>query len=352
VKETLPIPIDALNPLGDGEGNVLTGVVSGRGALGYKIYTRNGQLIGEAGLGPPNEGFTISLSSGFAGVGFLSAAPGTLPALVRVMPDGGVQNIAALQAQTGVTAADPRGGLVLLADDVLTAYDDEMIPRWALPLPVPGLPGVFLPALGVDVAGNVLILFGATARVYDLQGLWVDAAGNPGTTFLVAPQLVIDENEFRLTPDVRGGLFLWHQFCPDTGAPCTSEWQSRYPALSTSPEQVPDWLSSKPFVTLRLLKGTTAYALAGAPVPACAFEVATADGVSCGVADFSGALASSPPVVAHLTANAGGTPACRAALEIGRDGTVLSVRSRATGVPCSETGDCPVSWDWFPAYFR
>jgi hypothetical protein len=351
VKETLPIPIDALNPLGDGEGNVLTGVVTGRGALGYQIYTRNGQLIGGAGFSPPNVGLTISLSSGFAGVGFLSGAPGALPTLVRVMPDGGVQTIAALQT-LGVTAADPRGGLVLLEGDVLTAYDDEMIPRWASRLPVPDLPGFYVPALGVDVAGNVLILFGAYARVYDLQGWWVDAAGHPGTTFPVTPQVVIDENWFLLTPDVRGGLFLWHQFCPDTGPPCTSEWQSRYPALSSAPEQVPDWLSSKPFVTLRLLKENTAYALAGAPVPACAFEVATADGVSCGVADFSGALASSPPVAANLTANTGGTPACRAALEIGRDGTVLSVRSRATGVPCSELGDCPVSYDWFPGYFR
>ena len=214
------------------------------------------------------------------------------------------------------------------------------------------LPGVGLAQLGVDVGGNILILFGANARVYDLMGLWVGPDGSPGTAFPVAKQLEIEENFFSLAPDLRGGLFLWHQVCPLSGVPCTSQWERRYAALSTSSEPVPGWLSARATAGIHLIHRQSGYALTGALVPACAFEVLTADGVSCGFADFGAQLASLTTPEAELVENSGAAPPCRSALDVGRDGTVLSLSARFTGLPCINNDDCPVSYDWFPAYFR
>ena len=344
-KETLSISSGSLSPLGDGQGNVLTGTEGGFGQLGYSIYTPDGRLLGGAAFPPAGGGSVLSvpLASGFAGV--VPSLSG--PVLVRVMPDGGVENVVSVLTG-GVTAADPRGGLVLVTSDALTTYDDDMRLRFTLPLQLPGVqPG----QLGVDVAGNILILFGANARVYDLNGLWVDAGGNPGTVFPVAQQVIIDENVFSLAPDIRGGLFLWHQVCPGgpgSGIQCTSQWQRRYAALSTSPESAPGWLSSRPTPKLGLIHGQSGYALTGAPVPPCAFEVLTAEGMSCGFADFDARLASLTSPAAQLIANAGANPPCHSALDIGRDGTVLSL----TRISCIDNSHCPVSYDWFPAYFR
>jgi hypothetical protein len=260
------------------------------------------------------------------------------------MPDGGVEDVAALKDAVAFTAADPRGGLVLLTPTALTAYDDHMQMRFTVPLQLSGVqPG----QLAVDVAGNTLILFGVNAFVYDLQGVWVDAAGNPGTPFPVAQQLRVDENVFSLAPDIQGGLFLWHQGCPVGGSQCTSQWR-RYAALSASPEPAPDWLSSRPAPKLRLIHDQSGYALTGVPLPACAFEVLTSAGVSCGFADFSARLPGFAAPLPRLKAKTGGHPPCHSTLDIGRDGTVLSL----TDEGCNSQGECPVSYDWFPAYFR
>ena len=353
-QETLSISFAALGPLADGQGNVLTGTAGGFGQLGYSIYAPDGGFLGGAAF-PPQQlsGLTVPLASGFAGVVLLLGGP----ALVRMTPDGGVQAIAALN-DFGVTAADPRGGLVLLTPNALTAYDDEMRPRFTLPLQ---LAGALNAQLGVDVAGNILMLFGANAAVYDLIGLWVDAAGNPGMPFPVVQQVTIDENTFSVAPDVRGGLYLWHEVChlgPGGGPPCTSQWERRYAPLSTSPEPAPDWLASRggaktfplvgPTPKLRLIHDQSGYALTGAPEPACAIEVLTADGTSCGFADFAARLASVTTPAAQWVANSGANPPCRSALDVGRDGTVLSL----SDAPCINDSDCPVSYDWFPAYFR
>ena len=343
VQSTLALSAAALGALGDGAGNVLTGSESKFGSRGYLIYSPDGRLLAGQGFPPQGGGLSIPLASGFAGIASLGF--GEDPALLAVLPDGGV-----LQLRSGGQAvADPRGGLVLFADGVLTAYDDELNPRWASSLALPSQQGVH--GLAVDVTGNVLVLLGMSARVFDLGGLWVDAAGHPGMAFLISAGVVIDEDSFSLAPDVRGGLFLWHRACRGP-APCTSEWRGRYPALSTTLDAAPGWLSSRPLAAVTPLLGKTAYALAGLPVPECAFEVVTADGVSCGVADFSPALATSPVGPTNLMANAGSGPPCRAVLNIGRDGTVLSLRSRDTGLPCASESECPVSYDWFPAYFR
>ena len=116
-------------------------------------------------------------------------------------------------------------------------------------------------------------------------------------------------------------------------------WGARYPPLSTVAEPLPAWLSPRPEAVLHLIKERTAYAVGGAPLPACAFEVLAADGTSCGLADFSAALAGS-----------GSGPPCKRVLDVGRDGTVISV-GPAPGNGCSPPG-CPVLFDWFPAYFR
>ena len=343
VKSSLALSAGALGALGDGEGNVLTGSESKFASVGYRIYSSDGRPLADQGFPPEGGGLTIPLASGFAGIARLTFADNFT--LLRVLPDGGVTVL----PNSGVAVADPRGGLVLFGDGVLTAYDDALNPRWAASVPLPSQQQVF--GMAVDVTGNVLLLLGMNAHVFDLGGFWVDAAGNPGMAFLVAPGVVIDEDSFSLAPDVRGGLFLWHRACRGT-APCTSEWQGRYPALATTLEAAPGWLSSRPLVALRPLEGKTAYALTGIPVPECAFEVVTADGVSCGFADFSAALATSALMPANLLANAGAGFPCRAALNIGRDGTVLSLRSRDTGLPCTSDSQCPVLYDWFPGYFR
>ena len=343
VRNTLALSAGALGALGDGAGNVLTGSESKFGSVGYRIYSPDGGLLAAQGFPPEGGGLSIPLASGFAGIA--SLAFGDNPTLLRVLPDGGVTVL----PNSGIAVADPRGGLVLFGDGVLTAYDDELNPRWAASLTLPSQQQVH--GLTVEVTGNVLVLLGMNARVFDLGGLWVDAAGHPGMAFLIAPGVVIDEDSFSLAPDVRGGLFLRHRACRGS-APCSSEWQGRYPALSTTLEAAPGWLSSRPLAALVPLEGKTAYAVAGLPVPDCAFEVVTADGVSCGFADFSAALATSPIVPANLMANAGSGSPCRAVLNIGRDGTVLSLRSRDTGLPCTSDSECPVSYDWFPGYFR
>jgi hypothetical protein len=84
-------------------------------------------------------------------------------------------------------------------------------------------------------------------------------------------------------------------------------------------------------------------------VPGCALEVLTADGTSCGFAEFSASLAGSAQRAALVTANTGSGPPCQRDLNVGRDGTVISV-GRATGNACSPF--CAVLWDWFPAFFR
>lgn len=354
-KETLFLSSAAFFHLADAEGNVLLGTAGGFGQLGYSIRAPDGGLLGTADFAPEQQnGLTVPLASGFAGVLQRSG-----PDLVRVTPDGGVQDMARLN-DFGVTAADPRGGLVLLTADALTAYDDDMRQRFTLPLQ---LPGALQAELGVDVAGNILILFGANARVYDLKGLWVDAAGNPGTSFSIAQQVVVDENTFSLAPDVHGGLFLWHQVCLISASDqCTSQWERRYAPLSTSPEPAPDWLAARggvktfplagPTPEIRLIHGQSGYALFGAPEPDCAVEVLTADGMSCGFADFAAQLASFTSPVADLTANSGASPPCHSTLDIGRDGTVLALDAQRTTPPCDNQGACPVSYDWFPAYFR
>jgi hypothetical protein len=348
VKGTLPLSAGALGPLGDGEGNVLTGSASNLGSQGYRINSPDGRPLADQDFPPYRGGLTIPLASGFAGIA--SLAYGDNPTLLRVLPDGGVT----ILPNSGVAVADPRGGLVLFGDGVLTAYDDELNPRWAAALPLPS--SQVVNGLAVDVTGNVLVLLGMNAKVFDLGGLWVDAAGHPGMAFQITKGVVIDEDSFSLAPDVRGGLFLSHRACRGT-APCISEWQGRYPALSTTLEAAPGWLGSRPLAALSPLQGKAAYALGtlaaeGRPVPECAFEVVTADGVSCGFADFSAALAISnvPPV--NPMADAGAGSPCRAVLNIGRDGTVLSLRTRETGLTCTSDSECPVSYDWFPGYFH
>jgi hypothetical protein len=221
-----------------------------------------------------------------------------------------------------------------------------MRPRFTLPLQLP----TAALAVGVDVAGDTLILFGAKghSQVDDVAGLWVDANGNPKTVFTVAPQVMIGEHVFSLAPDLDGGLFLWHEVCPFSGAPCTFQWERRYAALSTSAEPAPSWLSSRPTLTLRLIHGQSGYAMTGAPVAACAFEVLTADGMSCGFADFGPRLPSLSSPGAHLIAKTGGHPPCHSTLDVGRDGTVLSI----SRIPCSDSEHCPISYDWFPLYFQ
>jgi hypothetical protein len=78
--------------------------------------------------------------------------------------------------------------------------------------------------------------------------------------------------------------------------------------------------------------------------------VLTADGMSCGFADFDARLAGFNSPAAQLMANTGANPPCHSALDVGRDGTVLSLTAERT--MCDSQGHCPVSYDWFPAYFR
>lgn len=355
-KETLAISQGAMSPLGDGQGNVLIGTAGGFGQLGYSIHAPDGGVLGSADF-PPSQtaSLTVPLASGFAGIIRLPFMNG--PSLIRMTPDGGIQNAAAANEQ-GHTAADPRGGLVLLTADALTSYDDDLSPRFTVPLQ---LTSVGLAQLGVDVTGNILVLFAANvnAGMYDQMGFWVDRDGHQGTAFPVEEQLVIDENIFALAPDVRGGLFLWHSICDFAGTDmCTSQWERRFPPLSTSPEPAPEWLASRggattfplvgPTPKLELIHGQSGYALTGVPQPACGFEVVTADGVSCGVIDFSSRLSNLTSSGALLIAKTGGHPACHSSLDVGRDGTVLSTST----VPCIDNDNCPVSYDWFPGYFR
>ena len=121
-------------PLLDGEGNVLGGS-AGHFNFENTIYAPDGGVLAQFGFPPQSRSdLTVALAFGFAGFRDVSYPPSGPPVLVRLHPDGGLEAPPQTSEATVPSLGfreDPRGGLVLIAGEVLSSYDDNLVPRWS-----------------------------------------------------------------------------------------------------------------------------------------------------------------------------------------------------------------------------
>jgi hypothetical protein len=339
----------ALQPISDGEGNVLLAIEGHFTTLELSVRSPDGGVLGtSASYG----NIDIPLPSGFAGVRTnpVQPEPDLTFDVWMLQPDGGNRSTPK-EPGIAIEARDPRAGLAVLGlrTKTLTDYDGTLDVRWRTPLPLSDAPDPSLTTVGVDVGGNALVLYWKGNEDAGVAGIWVDASGDASAPFDAAPS-----NHFftyALVPAVEGGLFLRQTDC--SGETCILRWIARFAPLSTVPEPVPAWLLARPNSGIGFIHGHSAYAVGGTSLALCTLEVVAADGTSCGVADFSAQLAGDGHGASRLSApNAGSGALCSASLDVGLDGTVTSVR-RGTGSDCAPvTNTCRAFWDWFPAYFR
>jgi hypothetical protein len=331
----------------DGRGEVLVPISATFDSLSLSILDASGTLLST----PPAEGGSsfgrdaIGVADGFIGVqnpgvGFPSHR------VAKVFSDGGVQETD-FDAGLGSQGEDPRGGMLVLvsASKTLTAYGPDLDVRWQTRLPItdwaPFDNFQRLP-VGVDKAGNGLVLFPRVPRVPDggVLGVWTDAQGRPGAAF------DIEQSEpafcLRLVPSLTGGLFL-RESCPED----SGRFLASFTSLDPQPGPVPEWLAQRPGIDLRPIRKGIGYAAFGAapPTPSgCSIEVLTPEGHSCGRVDFGPSVeASDSP-----TTDAGVSAGASCTLDVGTDGTVIALTSEGNPI----NGTTRWTWHWWPGFFR
>jgi hypothetical protein len=340
----------------DQRGNVLVAVATHFDLVELFILDPAGALLSHPpeSTGASSFGRTaIGVAEGFIGAQNIdSASFGEFPShrVVKLFPDGGTKQTPS-GAGLGSQGEDPRGGMVVLVSETktLTAYDQDLDPRWDTPLPIsdwsPVSNALRLP-VGVDTGGNSLVLFprDPTAPADGVMGIWTDSQGHPGGAFETGE--LGPASCLRLTTSLTGGLFLQNLGCPPhQDAPGT--FVSSFHSLDSHPGPVAEWLVQRPGIELRPIRGGAGYAAIGGPTGpgACFLEVLTRDGHSCGHVDFERSIAGS---ALRRGFNTGSSPRIFCDLSVGTDGTVIA---RTEELEPTQ-GLLRFNWHWWPAFFR
>jgi hypothetical protein len=203
-------------------------------------------------------------------------------------------------------------------------------------------PGQFA-AIGVDRAGNTLVLFLHGTDRTTIDGFWFDHDGKQQGASFTAFQDPAghDLGDLRLVARIASGFFLQSQPTPKLIPPTKATWLASIDPLATHSDPAPAWLTSRQNTLIHPVHNGAGYAMipvSGQQVASCqqSIEVLAPDGTSCGKADFK------------VDDNACTT----GTLAVGYDGTVLQVRpsSRETCTP--DGAHCNCTWHWWSSYFR
>ncbi|RPH67084.1 MAG: hypothetical protein EHM78_22265 [Myxococcaceae bacterium] len=340
----------------DQQGNVLVAVSTHFDLVELFILDPAGVLLSHPPEATGASSFgraAIGVAEGFIGVQNIdSASFGEFPShrVLKLFPDGGTKQTA-FDTGLGSQGEDPRGGMVVLVSETktLTAYDQDLEPRWETQLPItdwnPVSNALRLP-VGVDTGRNSLVLFphDPSAPGAGVMGIWTDSQGHPGAVFDTGQSG--PPSCLRFTTSLTGGLYLQNLGCaPHQDTP--GKFVSSFQPLDQDPGPVPEWLGQRPGIELRPIRGGAGYAAIGGPAGpgACLIEVLTPDGHSCGHVDFERSVAGS---AFRRGSNAGPSSRIFCDLSVGPDGTVIA---RTEEVEPTQ-GLLRFNWHWWPAFFR
>jgi hypothetical protein len=231
-------------------------------------------------------------------------------------------------------ANDPLGGMVAIGQAMsgsltLYSFDDHLDPRWSQPIDA-----TKVLALGVDRAGQTLVLFDGTSPPGEVSmaGQWFNHEGAPGPVFTAWS--ASPSGPFELYEQVGAGLFLRE------GAGDEWTWVRAFRSGEAASSAAPGWLVDRPGTSLHMAFGGKAYAVIpdpGASAATCqqSVEIAAPDGTSCGSSTFTV-----------------GTESCRTSdLRVGYDGTVVQTLPEPY-IQCGATASvCHCTWQWWPGFY-
>ena len=340
-------PVSYTSAVQDLDTSCRSGVSDGQGSLALQMSSSSSVRVdfvtSEGAFAGSNQGARLDLigqANGFNAVD--NYGVGSQYDVAYFDPTG---SRSALDLQTGSAwqANDPTGGLVVLSDtaSTLTAYRTSLEVRWQQPLPLQS--GEVL-ALGVDRAGNVLVVFNGE-RLFgqgSVGGIWTTHEGVLSQPFVLATGVSAPAMEdYSLWPRIGSGFFVREQECHSDG--CDEiKWAFSIDALAQAWTAAPEWLVARPNTLLHMVHGGRAYGVlpeAGQrSAPDCeqTIEVVSPDGTSCGAATFVAAR---------------GVACTTAPIEMGYDGSVIqSMPYDLEG--CDALGHCSCTWRWWPGFFK
>jgi hypothetical protein len=327
----------------DGLGNVVVGSQDTTAAVtSLSFFDASGTRLHSNAIGWPN--FAVfGQADGYIGDGLIESS-----SYVAALAANGTERRRQSFDHWGWGAEDPLGGIVEWVSDAtrsygtsgkLVAFDTVGNQRWSVAVSGTGL----FASIGVDRAGNTLLLFQHGNSTTSFDGLWFSHDGAAQGSAFAAYQSSTnhDYQDLRLIARVGDGLFLQSQPTPSLVPPNSTSWLASFDALATHSDPAPAWLASRPNTIIHPVHGGTGYAMipvSGQQASPCqqSIEVLAPNGESCGRATFK------------VDDNACTT----APMWVGYDGTVLQNRpvSRESCVGGGTHCDC--TWHFWPAYFR
>jgi len=314
-------PSRCLGSAVDGTGALAVGTAAdGRESAGHFLF-----LPGDGGPGSTRDYAGLRdlhpQQRGFAGI----AVENTGYGIYSLAPDGAVSSH--FHSPTGfiMSAADPRGGTVVVDGNSVDAFDSAVRLRWSAAIS-DIVERRF--TVGADSAGHVLLLFDGEPRfgTNTVAGIWITADGRRGDVFEAVPFKYAD-TWLVLWQRIGGGFFV------EEFSPLGSQGKTEIESLATSTSPGPRWLLWTPHP----IHGERAYALLpseiGAYSPACTLQIATTSGTRCGTITFDGPS---------------GRCDASADLRIGIDGTLV----QSIGIARGCTTDCVCTWRVWRGYLR
>ncbi|AKF86480.1 hypothetical protein MFUL124B02_27495 [Myxococcus fulvus 124B02] len=320
----------------DGAGNIImTQMPENLRSMGFTVLRPDGSYLWGGGVSNANTMQLLGQSRGFLGRAYHPFEDLTWLTFI----DNVNRQVAVLsEPATGVlwNAENPVGGLHEVGEDkTVRAYSDVGQLRWSTSLAtiLNGPPHV----VGVNTEGHTLVLSIAqtSSGAAEVEGVWVDSSGQPGTSFSALtlpnpPQYA----HYTLAPLVQGGLLLSAQNY------LGKSWVASFGSLQTSAGPVPGWLSNgdtSPFALLSGGRGYVRWTTVNEDPSGCQFEarLTAPSGESCGTVRLP---------------STGTGDACFM-VSMGRDGTVVeSLPSIYVSESSRPYSICRARW--WPALFR
>ncbi|MBZ4414100.1 hypothetical protein K8640_38340 [Myxococcus sp. XM-1-1-1] len=267
----------------DGAGNIImTATPENLMTMGFRVLRPDGSDLWNGSISNVNTMQLLGQSRGFLG---RSYHPFEDLTWLTFLDNVNRQVTVHSGPSTGVlwSAENPMGGLHEVGEDkTVRAYSDVGQLRWSTSLAtvLSGAPHV----VGVNTEGHALVLSvtQTSSGAAEVQGVWVDSAGQPGTSF---PALTLPNppqyTYYRLVPLLQGGLLLSAQnYLGKT-------WVASFGSLQTSAGPVPGWLSNgdtSPFALLPGGRGYLRWGTVNEDPSGCQFEarLTAPSGESCG----------------------------------------------------------------------
>jgi hypothetical protein len=302
----------------------------------FAFFAPDGSLVATREY--PGLDTLIGQETGFVGLA-AEGNPFGVYGMYSLAPDGSALSHVGDLAGAGLSAPDPRGGLVVVTPELVESFDARAHLRWSVPIrditqrlgsdPPSTFHGY---ALGVDASGRVLLLFEDRGRFTSaaVGGLSFTPDGKRGEIFPVLPSKFFD-TWLVVAAALGGGFFV------QENSPLGGDWVRFVDPVALSSGPPPVWLGRHGSFSVHSADGGRAHALTpserGADSPVCMLEVTSSSGTSCGVVYFD-----SP------------SQQCDSASEItlGADGTLVqSIRA-----PLGCTGECTCTWRAWREYLK